>query len=191
MTLNELLELDCKLKYKNIEPARRHYFKKDLSDKSEKGLKDCITLYNKLSGLGYFWSTPNKSSPVGVKNKMKKGASMDMILSGLGVEKQETKYGYSSGTNGMSDMCGLINMRLNKKIPNPITVSLEIKIPGDTQKPDQIKFEQTIKDNGGIYVIVTDFKNYVDTMDKIINYYISNGLTMNDRYNDFIRTINS
>lgn len=154
-------ELD-QLKYPNTPP--HHIVQKKFTDKNEKGLMECVEVYCEFTKCGFFWRTPNKSSQVGSSAKLRTKAKIDEVLSGMATESIKPVFGYSSGTNGMSDMSGFFTV---KKIP--ISVALEIKIPGDTQKPDQVKFEAKVKRGGGIYAIITNFEDFLALKNKIVD----------------------
>lgn len=174
MTLKDLQTLEWKERCKNSSIARTHgpdYIPKEkFSDTSEKELKKCIRTHSLLTGCGFFWSTPNKSSIVGTKDKNKSNASMNEVLSGLAKESSKPVYGYSSGENGMSDMAGFFSIPYKDNFI-PVCIALEIKIPGDRQQPDQKDFEAIVKTAHGWYIIVKDFESYIRHKDEIFEYY--------------------
>lgn len=152
--------------------ARTGYFRKVYSDKTEKGLMECIEDHAEFTNSGMFWRTPNKSSQVKVKAKLIANASINEVLSGIATEKVDRVYGFSSGTNGMSDMSGFITIPIASYIV-PVGIALEIKIPGDTQKEDQIEFEQRVRVRSGWYIMVMDFADYLQKIERIRGYYKS------------------
>jgi len=169
MNLKQLSQLSHSEKCKTSAYARRMDAEK-LTDKSEKDLKKCIRLFCKLTKSGYFSSTPNKSSQVGEKAKLNSNADVSLVLSGLTTEKVNKTYGYSSGTDGMSDMHGHINVTILGHII-PVSIYLEIKIPGDTWKPNQKNFKVEVSDVNGWYVIIDTFESFTAMVDRIRGYY--------------------
>jgi len=69
------------------------------------------------------------------------------------VQTQQAKFVTGTGRKGSSDMKLLI--------PNIGYVACEIKFGRDTQKKGQIKYQQDIERNGGIYIIVKTFEEFL------------------------------
>ncbi len=160
MNIKQLTETYHEFKYKDSSIAKSHGLdycaKTKFTDTSEKGLKECIRAFCEMDGKAYFSSTPNKSFQVGEK-KTSKSSTLE-IISGIGKVSLKPIFGYSSGTNGMSDMHGHIDGK---------AVFLEIKIPGDTQQDNQIEFEAEINRTGAIYIIVKDFQDFYSKFNQI------------------------
>lgn len=84
------------------------------------------------------------------------GRQMDAkyINTSLGrVQVSAPKYVTSTSRKGSSDMKLLI--------PNIGYVACEIKFGRDTQKPDQVKYQKDVEKNGGIYIIVKTFEEFI------------------------------
>lgn len=115
--------------------------KTKFTDKTASGLATCVTTFIELQG-GF-------STRMSVEGRV--------IIDGMGNVKRIP----SSNLKGSADTTGcFLSVRLE----------VEIKINKDTQKENQIKFCDRIKNADGFYLIVRSFEQFVELWERFIKY---------------------
>jgi len=122
------------------------------SDKTEKGLKQCIVDFCKFTG--------NHAEPI--NNRGTRIDNRVVVENCIGQLKTigSVAWAYSSQQKGTADVSATIKGR---------SVKIEIKIGKDYQRPAQAAYQKQIESAGGIYIIVKTFDEFYQWYQKFVN----------------------
>ena len=115
------------------------------SDKTANKLTSCIIAWIRLHGY-----QAERISIIG-RQIDKRQTYTDV----LGHQRQigSLKWIPSSGSRGSADISATVN---------GMSVKIEVKVGRDRQRPDQIKYQQSVEAAGGIYFIATNFQQFYE-----------------------------
>ena len=66
------------------------------------------------------------------------------------------------GKKGVSDILAILP-------PNGRLLCLEVKTEKDRLRPEQLGFRQNVERMGGLYLVVSSYKNFTEQLDKILS----------------------
>ena len=141
--LQQLTELDWKIRCANTRMRPDYVVKTKFTDKTANGLTKSIIAWINLNGY-----QAERISTTGRYIDNSK-----VVTDVLGNRKKigSGKYIKGTGTNGSADISATIKGK---------SIKIEVKIGKDKQSEAQIKYQQMIEKAGGIYFIAKDFDEF-------------------------------
>lgn len=144
LSLQVLTELDWSIRCSQTKMRPDYVPKKTYTDKTANGLTKCITDWLNLNG----WQGERISTTGRYIDNSK------VVTDILGNTKKigTGKYIKGTGTNGSADISATIKGR---------SIKIEVKIGKDRQSEAQKEYQKNIEKAGGIYIIATDFDQFM------------------------------
>lgn len=143
-SLKVLQDLKWSMKCLNTKMPPNYVPKTTYTDKTANGLTKCICDWLICNG----WQSER------ISNMGRYIDNSKIVKDVLGQSKRigTGKYIKGSGTKGTADISATIKGR---------SVKIEVKIGKDIQSEAQKKYQKSIEDSGGIYIIISDFDYFI------------------------------
>jgi len=147
--LQQLTELDWKIRCANTRMRPDYVVKTKYSDKTANGLTKAIISWINLNGY--------QAERISTTGRYVDNSKIVTDVLGNLKKIGSGKYIKGTGTNGSADISATIKGK---------SIKIEVKIGKDKQSEVQIKYQQMIEKAGGIYFIAKNF-------DDFFNFYIT------------------
>jgi len=147
--LQQLTELDWKIRCANTRMRPDYVVKTKYSDKTANGLTKAIISWINLNGY--------QAERISTTGRYVDNSKIVTDVLGNLKKIGSGKYIKGTGTNGSADISATIKGK---------SIKIEVKIGKDKQSEAQIKYQQMIEKAGGIYFIAKNF-------DDFFNFYIT------------------
>lgn len=144
LSIQTLQDLDWNIRCSNTKMPKDYVPKTTYTDRNANGLTKCIVHWLNLNG----WQAERISTTGRYIDNSK------IVTDVLGNRKKigSGKYIKGSGTNGSADISATIKGR---------SIKIEVKIGKDRQSEAQKEYQKNIEKAGGIYIIATDFDEFM------------------------------
>jgi hypothetical protein len=157
--------LDSRMNYyievqgKSIE-TMQHFNFYNKSDNSANALTQCVIDWIMWNG--------GQAERISTTGRMIDNTKVIKNVLGHRILTGEKKYIPGTGTKGSADISATIPKNFSGQIVG-VSVKLEVKFGKDVQSDAQKKYEQSINEAGGIYVIVRDMDSFLEWWDGFIS----------------------
>lgn len=144
LSIQTLTDLDWSIRCSQTKMRPDYVPKTNYTDKTANGLTKCIVHWLNLNG----WQAERISTTGRYIDNSK------IVTDVLGNTKKigTGKYIKGTGTNGSADISATIKGR---------SIKIEVKIGKDRQSEAQKEYQKNIEKAGGIYIIATDFDQFM------------------------------
>ena len=130
------------------------YFEK--SDNNTNGLTQCILYFLKYEGC--------QAERINTTGKFTDNRKIVVDAVGFQREIGSKSWQKGTGTKGSADISATIPVSIHGVMVG-LSVKIEVKFGKDRQSIEQKKYEQSINDAGGVYMIVKDMDSFIEWYD--------------------------